>query len=288
MLFCRAQLNHCVANRLLLQYRVALVCRHVSRSLAAHCSDQTRFNEIRIQMLSKSLHDQLFGGRQDHVPADTLNAIREDLRKHNLWGRQGQVTGDTNFKLPELLGKNPDDHFKQIAIEQSEPYLNYAKRFIRGPLPRMPNEWLFHSGWTKYDTQTGDRILIDYPDDEALVFDVEVCVKDSPLPVLAVAASESTWYSWVSSRLVERQQYGWLSQNVVENLIPFESVGDGEEMRRGERMKRLVVGHMVGYDRARIREQYDINVRSGCGIWGGFYCVGVYKEREGMRREMME
>jgi DNA polymerase gamma 1 len=202
-------------------------------------------------MLSKSLHDQLFGRREDIVPREILGAVKEHLSGHGLWGKEGSVVADTHFKLPPLRGKDPDDHFRQIAIDQSEPYLNYAKRLVKKPLPPMPNEWMFHSGWTKYDARTGERCLIDCPEETALILDVEVCVKESPLPVLATAASENAWYSWVCDSLVERKQFGWLSQCVVDNLIPLESHGRG--------MERLVVGHMVSYDRARIKEQYDFN-----------------------------
>ena len=249
-------LSHChfVAHRHTWQNLMPTLLQHCYMSSTAVASDreETRFNQLGIQMLSKSLHDQLFSGREDVVPPETMDAIKEHLIRHKLWGREGSVVADTPFKLPPIRGRNPDEHFRQIAIDQSEPYLTYAKHLVRRPLPPMPNEWVFHSGWTKYDALTGERSLVDCPDERVLVLDVEVCVKESPLPVLATAASEDAWYSWVCNSLVERKQFGWLSQCVVENLIPLESCGRETE--------RLVVGHMVGYDRARIREQYDFNV----------------------------
>lgn len=270
---------NCVANPLIFKNLTATQLQRFCMSAAVNASDhqgQTRLNQIGIQMLSKSLHGQLFGGREDLVPPEILSDINDHLSQHGLQGREGSLVSDTNFKLPTLLGKNPDEHFKQIAIEQSEPYLNLAKHLSRRPLPSMPNEWLLHPGWTKYDAQTGERILVDIPDDDALVFDVEVCVRESPLPVLAVAASRRAWYSWVSDSLVDRKQYGWLSQCVADNLIPLERVGDGERQERGERMKRLVVGHMVGYDRARIREQYDFNVSGLNAVASLDVCCIVY------------
>ncbi|KAI9313067.1 DNA polymerase family A-domain-containing protein, partial [Dichotomocladium elegans] len=75
-----------------------------------------------------------------------------------------------------------------------------------------------------------------------LVFDVEVLYKDSHYPVIATAASPAAWYSWTSPHLTGES-------DSPEHLIPMK----GKESTKG----RLVVGHNVGYDRARIAEEYS-------------------------------
>ncbi|CAO3673026.1 unnamed protein product [Rhizopus stolonifer] len=59
-------------------------------------------------------------------------------------------------------------------------------------------------------------------------------------PTIATAASEEAWYSWTSPYLLDRDQ-------PKEQLIP---------LGRSDR-ERIVVGHNVGYDRARIAEEYS-------------------------------
>lgn len=73
-----------------------------------------------------------------------------------------------------------------------------------------------------------------------MVFDVEVLMSEGKFPTLAVVATQEAWYSWTSPYLLgettDKQQ-----------LIPF---GNNHQ-------KRLIVGHNVGYDRARIAEEYS-------------------------------
>lgn len=92
-------------------------------------------------------------------------------------------------------------------------------------------------------------ILVDYPPDNALVFDVEVCVSIGPAPVLACAVSDKYWYSWVSDALVaDDQSLG--KGATLSDYIPLESDKDVSKDPR------MIIGHNVSYDRARVKEQY--------------------------------
>ena len=54
------------------------------------------------------------------------------------------------------------------------------------------------AGWTKYE-RIDDVITIstvDYPQDDALILDVEVCVNAGPFPTIAIAASPHAWYAY--------------------------------------------------------------------------------------------
>ena len=74
-----------------------------------------------------------------------------------------------------------------------------------------------------------------------LVFDVETMPEYSPYAIMACAASKNAWYAWISP---------WLLGQTLEtqHLIPF---GDPT-------VPRVVIGHNVSYDRARIQEEYNM------------------------------
>lgn len=74
-----------------------------------------------------------------------------------------------------------------------------------------------------------------------LTFDTEVMWKESPFAVMACAASPTTWYAWLSPWLLEESAND-------KHLIPL---GD-------PRKPRIVIGHNIGYDRARVAEEYNI------------------------------
>jgi DNA polymerase gamma 1 len=82
---------------------------------------------------------------------------------------------------------------------------------------------------------------VDAPDEEMLCFDTEVMWKESSFAVMACAVSPTNWYAWLSPWLVGESEND-------RHLIPL---GDPKKPR-------IIVGHNIGYDRARIAEEYDI------------------------------
>lgn len=114
--------------------------------------------------------------------------------------------------------------------------------------------WLRKSGWVKYPILTspdgkssvvGEGEPVPYPDldDSALVFDVETMVTAGPWPVMAAAASDKAWYSWLSPWLLRESPR-------KDHLIPFGSAPNTPS--------RLLIGHNVSYDRARILDEYSM------------------------------
>ena len=83
---------------------------------------------------------------------------------------------------------------------------------------------------------------MDAPQEEMLCFDTEVMWKESSFAVMACAVSPSNWYAWLSPWLLGESESD-------RHLIPL---GDPTQPR-------IIVGHNIGYDRARIAEEYDIN-----------------------------
>lgn len=227
-------------------------------------SDGERVNDLGIQMLSKSLYQQIFrcNSRKEPSPAVISRSI-EHLKELGLWGKKGSTLPDVSFTLPSMHGEDIDQHFQTIAKSQSQPYLNLAKTLAAARLQSMPVKWSSRPGWTRYDPDSDLAEQVEFPQDEALVLDVEVCVSESQRPILAVAVSPKAWYSWTSKRLhsSEDAYYELMKQNtLLEDLIPMEAVSH-DRTASEQCPARLVVGHNVSYDRARTREQYLIKVR---------------------------
>jgi DNA polymerase gamma 1 len=82
---------------------------------------------------------------------------------------------------------------------------------------------------------------VDYPQEEMLCFDTEVMWKESSFAVMACAVGPNAWYAWLSPWLLGESQSD-------KHLIPM---GDPSQPR-------IIVGHNIGYDRARILEEYSI------------------------------
>jgi DNA polymerase gamma 1 len=82
---------------------------------------------------------------------------------------------------------------------------------------------------------------VDAPDETMLSFDVETMWKETPFAVMATAASPNAWYAWISPYLLGE----------TENPRQLVSLGDMTKPR-------IIVGHNIGYDRARVKEEYDL------------------------------
>ncbi|KAH1184429.1 hypothetical protein KIL84_015045 [Mauremys mutica] len=222
-------------------------------------TSQRRMNPLNIQMLSKVLHEQIFRGAQvQYSDADIQRSV-EHLQKHDLWGKETSTLPDVELQLPRMYGNDLDEHFRILAQKQSLPYLEAANQLLHCEVPPMPSEWDWEVGWTQYGPN-GERKTVDFPEERALVFDVEVCMAEGHCPTLAVAVSPSAWYSWCSKRLLE-ERYTWSSQLTLADFIPLETALNSSCLAKQDWTERLVVGHNVAFDRAHIKEQYLIQYR---------------------------
>ncbi|XP_033823740.1 DNA polymerase subunit gamma-1 isoform X2 [Periophthalmus magnuspinnatus] len=223
-------------------------------SVQGEDTTQTRMNPLNIQMLSKTLHAQIFRGVEPEYKQEDVDRSIQHLQKHNLWGKETSLLPDVELKLPLMYGDNIDEHFRLLAQKQSLPYLEGAIKLQQAELPPMPKEWTWAVGWTCYQTN-GESMKVDYPEESALVFDVEVCTTEGQCPTLAVAVSPTNWYSWCSKRLIDKR-YSWSNQLTLADLIPLETSINSARPPGGQWKERLVVGHNVSFDRAYIKEQY--------------------------------
>ncbi len=158
-----------------------------------------RRNTVNIQMISEKLHKQIFRVNPDQV-LKTDKGVLQDIRKH--FGGQKMlkeidnvsqiIPFEVNFQLPKLEGRNVEEHFQTIASKYTGEYKQCADILATNELPAFPTTWQYKAGWTKY-LPDGSSHQVAFPDDQALVFDVEVLMKEGEYPTMATAASPSAW-----------------------------------------------------------------------------------------------
>lgn len=193
-----------------------------------------------MQQLSDYVHPQVFPNKA-RIPDPELVALSKDhLARHDLLGKSQTGATPVAFDLPALQGQTLDEHFFRLGMDASEPYLTHAKSYAAVNCQPKPRKWVIRSGWTKYYPD-GSSERVDAPNESMLTFDTEVMYKDHSFAVMACAVSPTAWYAWISPWLLGE------SKDQVQ-LVPL---GDPTQPR-------IVVGHNIGYDRARVLEEYDM------------------------------
>ncbi|XP_011190745.1 DNA polymerase subunit gamma-1, mitochondrial [Zeugodacus cucurbitae] len=211
-------------------------------------------NVVKVQMLSRSLHSQIFTTTTNSTTEKKENYVA-DLKKHGIDVNSTDRVPDVKLKLPKLHGKDIEEHFYNIAKEQIDPYEKLLNSLVTcKELPIRPLKWNLNSGWTMYDSVTGEGKSVIVPLDDALIFDVEVCVSEGSAPTLATAVSANNWYSWVSPHLVDESS----CSNSVKHSLASKRYHLNDLIPLGTKGPKIIVGHNVSYDRARLREQYLI------------------------------
>ncbi|KAI1376720.1 DNA polymerase family A [Hypoxylon crocopeplum] len=208
------------------------------RSLAI--TSDARFNEIGVQHISAHVYNQIFPMGNEPPPKELVELSRDHLRRHDLLEKNTDKNAPIAFDVPPLQGQTMDEHFYKLGVDCAEPFLSHAKKFARQNAPSRPRKWVKQSGWTKYYPD-GRTEQLQSPDDDMLCFDVEVLWKESSFAVMACAMSPTAWYAWLSPWLLGESESD-------RHLIPL---GDPSK-------DRIIVGHNIGYDRARVLEEYGL------------------------------
>ncbi|KAI5271505.1 DNA polymerase gamma [Aureobasidium subglaciale] len=201
---------------------------------------ESRFNEIGVQQISSHIYPQIFAGKAPPAPEDLVRLSKDHLKRHDLLGKNTDSSEPVAFDMPEIQGQTLDEHFYKLAMDSAEPYLGLARKYSTANAPPRPRKWVRQSGWTKYN-QDGSSERVEAPDEEMLTFDVEVLWHQSSFAVMACAVSDKSWYAWLSPWLLGESESD-------RHLIPL---GD-------PRKPRIIVGHNIGYDRARVAEEYEL------------------------------
>ncbi|KIL59116.1 hypothetical protein M378DRAFT_188045 [Amanita muscaria Koide BX008] len=221
-------------------------------------------NPLGVQLLSRTLHAQLFPPSTSSTtapppPQSYTHISHEHLSTHGLNPTLASTLPSTTFTLPPLQGRSIPEHFHRVGDFVSHPYRSLALGLAEASLPPVPEsgEWdVTRSGWTRYTWKEGGAgwcEAVPYPrreqgeEEEMLVFDVETMPKEGhKYPVIAVAASPSAWYAWISPWLLGES-------DEADHLIPLSPGGEWEDKKH-----KLVVGHNVSFDRARVKDEYTV------------------------------
>jgi DNA polymerase gamma 1 len=215
-----------------------------------------------VQLLSPSLHSQLFpGSALPKPPAELLAISKQHLEQNGLLPEAAAVLDELSFDMPPLRGSNIRDHFHALGKQTAEPYLSMAIEFANAELPPKPTTWeMSRAGWTKYSADGTMEPVDDLGDETLVSFDVETLYKLSSYPCMATAVTPNGWYSWLNPSIFHDSPSGpsptqmpWDTSTPPQyphDLIPL--------FPPGSDLPRLVIGHNVGYDRARVFEEYDL------------------------------
>lgn len=200
-------------------------------------------NPAGVQLLPRPIHKQVFPTNSFQPPDPRAIKLSQDhLKRHGLASGISPALPAPSIHLPTLQGDTIDDHFQRLGYDRSEPYLSISKRFAQVQLPSPPTNWAHQPGWTIYHPD-GSFESIEYPSihQDALVFDVETLPSHTQYAIMATAVTSTNWFSWLSPWLLSQSDQ-------PDQLIPMPS----------EKQPRLIVGHHVGFDRARIRDEHSL------------------------------
>ena len=217
--------------------------------------DLVRYNPVGVQLLPRYLYEYLFGEESfnETYSEETVIKSIKHLQDHGIRPNavnQAPIVLPARLPLPKLRGKDVREHLYNIAHDQVKGYRLLIDQLINTAIDhRPPSEWAYSPGWTRYSQDGRTHKTVAYPEEDAMVLDVEVCSSVDSLPVVATVTSPNGWYSWVSPKLYYERDYA-TSDATPTDLIP---VGPSPSQR-------LIVAHHASYDRARLREEYIIKV----------------------------
>jgi DNA polymerase gamma 1 len=147
-------------------------------------SNSSVFNELGIQMLPSYIHKKVFD-KKPQLSQTQVDIATSILKRFDLYGKTQDIINIPHLEIPDLVGSNLNEHFGILGKDQAEPYLSMAKQFSGKSLPDKPHDIILQSGWTRYSLD-GTCERVEFPDDDCLVFDVEVQKVQPLLPTWLV------------------------------------------------------------------------------------------------------
>ena len=255
-------------------------------------SKETLLNPLNIQILGKSLAQKVFpvaeassSSSLTRLQMQTLELSRNHLESHSIpWQKDRKLLPEiTGNSIPKLIGESGTvkEHFMRMASDLGGEYFKLALDFSKNPIPQAPGiEAMEHlisntlklSGWFKWNSKLNVwEEAKDGPIDKVILFDVETCPQISQFPILACAYGLSGWYMWLSKSIDPSQIDG--------DLDKFISL----------KHPKLIIGHHVAFDRARIREEYLSLDRRDCRFLDtlSMHCAvaGLSSQQRGLWKE---
>lgn len=218
------------------------------------CQSTHTKNPAGIYLLQEDLRKATFGpGVAQHFdhssePENLKDQLREAALQHladnSLLGQDTIKPPKLEIELPKLLGSSDiDEHFQKIGRHMSEPYLQMCEDYIEAcktsKIDLQNLDLVLKSGWTRYEPHEAPE-PVDFPKENVITFDTEVLYKLNSYAVMATAVSANSLYVWLSP---------WLLGE-TEDFAQLISLGTHRQ---------VIIGHFVGFDRKRVKEEYNID-----------------------------
>ncbi|RIA91246.1 DNA polymerase family A-domain-containing protein [Glomus cerebriforme] len=262
--------------------------KYISSSPEDNQKTLKRINDAGVEMLPKWLYEKVFPHSSQQLDQKKVDIALKHLELQGLKGKETEkVPGVPEFDIPELCGNTIAEHFWNIGEHQAKKYRILAEKFADSELLDIPSEqdWVIESGWTRYE-HGKDPEHVNFPDEQLLCFDVETLLSKSDYGLIACAASPNAWYTWISPYLIDFRDKN-ITNNDKNDFKDNKKSANAEKMKINKVLKkehdadnlnfikgreigslipmgqieegRIIVGHNVSFDRARIKEEYNYN-----------------------------
>lgn len=161
----------------------------------AENNKEFRVNDVRIQMISRNIYEQLFKNSEKPLDPKIIQSCQLHLLHHGIDYKECARLPDVELNLPKLEGENIVEHFWKIGEAQCAPYRDLLVKLAKAKIPPIPKHWHKAAGWHRY---VGNKKPepVGFPPDDALIFDVEVLMSAGKRPTMACALSPEAWYGF--------------------------------------------------------------------------------------------
>jgi DNA polymerase gamma 1 len=227
-------------------------------------------------MLPNWLHNEVFPHSCQQPHEKKVNIAKKHLKLQGLSEKKTEKVPEVpKFEIPKLCGDSIAKHFWNIGESQAKKYRDLAEKFANSDLLDIPlkENWLIEPGWTRYESDKKPE-PVEFPKEQLLCFDVETLLSKSNFALIACAASPSAWYTWISPDLLKiKKDFENNEKSITSEKIKANKVLEKEYDRNnlnfdkisnlipmGQMIKdKIIVGHNISFDRARIKEEYNYN-----------------------------
>ena len=97
-----------------------------------------RLNQLNIQMISESIHQQIFGSQKiNQLQQESLIDVKHHLAEHELLNKPTTLDKNVDFNLPGLTGGDLASHYEHISGSLCKTYIDHAKTLAGCKLPSL-------------------------------------------------------------------------------------------------------------------------------------------------------
>jgi len=142
-----------------------------------------QISRLNIPLVNENIRSHVFGEQKTANSCD-LREIKGSLKNMQIYNEScSDHDSSENLVLPELLSFDLIKHTEQAALAGigSDFLAKISGLLVAKDLPKAPSKFVLdRPGWIKY--QNGKGMSVDYPDEDALVFDTENLVQIGSCP----------------------------------------------------------------------------------------------------------